>query len=314
MQLCLMVEGQEGVTWSQWTALAQACEAHGVPALFRSDHYANLDGRHPEHGALDAWGTLCALAAVTSTLRLGTVVSPATFRHPSQLAKLVATADHVSGGRVELGMGAGWHEREHTSYGFKFDDVRTRIDVLEEQIQIVLGNWTGSASSPFSFEGVHYRLEELNAQPKPVQSPHPTLILGGLAGPRSAALGARFADEYNIPFPSSSELRERRERLERACEREGREALPISVMVGLVVATNKSELDTRVRLLSDRFGLPDVTADAPQGWIVGTVEQAAEQLSLLRAAGVGRVMCQLLLHDDLDSVALIGGTLPALVG
>ena len=111
MQLCLMIEGQEDVSWPQWLALAQACERSGIPALFRSDHYMNLDGQFPDRVALDAWGTICGLAAVTTKLRLGTMVSPATFRHPSNLAKLVVTADHISGGRVELGLGAGWHER-----------------------------------------------------------------------------------------------------------------------------------------------------------------------------------------------------------
>ena len=120
MELCLMIEGQEGVSWDEWLALAQACEASGIPALFRSDHYLNLDGQHPERGALDAWGTICALAARTTTLRLGTMVSPASFRHPSVLAKLVTTADHVSAGRVELGLGAGWHEREHEAHGFPY--------------------------------------------------------------------------------------------------------------------------------------------------------------------------------------------------
>ena len=127
-------------------ALAQACEQHGIPALFRSDHYMNLDGA-PGAGGARRWGTMCALAAVTSKLRLGTMVSPATFRHPSELAKLVATADHISGGRVELGLGAGWHEREHEAYGFPFAPTRNRMDVLEEQLQIVLGNW---GREPFS--------------------------------------------------------------------------------------------------------------------------------------------------------------------
>src|SRR3954464_12127813 len=133
MELCLMIEGQEGVKWPEWVALARACEEHGVPALFRSDHYLGLGGQQSEHGALDAWTTLAALAAVTTTLRLGTLVSPVTFRHPSALAKAVVTADHVSGGRVELGLGAGWHEREHAAYGFPFGDLRTRMGVLEEQ-------------------------------------------------------------------------------------------------------------------------------------------------------------------------------------
>src|SRR5664279_2292244 len=139
MELCLMIEGQEGVSWPQWLDLAGACEQHGIGTLFRSDHYMNLDGQHPERGSLDAWGTLNALAAVTSTLRLGTMVSPATFRHPSTLAKLVTTADQISGGRIELGLGAGWNEREHAAYGFPFPDIRTRMDLLEEQLQVVLG-------------------------------------------------------------------------------------------------------------------------------------------------------------------------------
>src|ERR1700733_14118137 len=156
MQLCLMIEGQEGVSWAQWLALAQACESSGIPALFRSDHYMNLDGEFPDRVALDAWGTVCGLAAVTSKLRLGTMVSPASFRHPSNLAKLVVTADQISDGRVELGLGAGWHEGEHAAYGFPFADTRTRMDVLEEQLQVVLGNW---GTDTFSHRGEHYLLE-----------------------------------------------------------------------------------------------------------------------------------------------------------
>src|SRR5487761_1191895 len=154
MQLDLMIEGQEGVTWPQWLAIAHACEQHGITTLFRSDHYMNLDGEHPERGSLDALGTVIALAAQTTTLRLGTMVSPATFRHPSVLAKLVTTADHVSGGRVELGLGAGWHEGEHSAYGFPYPDLRTRMEILDEQLQIVHGTWT---QNPFSFAGRHYR-------------------------------------------------------------------------------------------------------------------------------------------------------------
>ena len=141
MDLCLMIEGQEGVTWPQWRALAAACEEHRIPSLFRSDHYQNLDGRAPDRPALDAWGTINALAALTTTLRLGTLVSPASFRHPSVLAKLVVVADHVSGGRIDLGIGAGWHEREHEAYGFPFAPTKTRIDVLEEQLQVLMGTW-----------------------------------------------------------------------------------------------------------------------------------------------------------------------------
>jgi F420-dependent oxidoreductase-like protein len=306
VELCLMIEGQEGVSWPQWVALAQACEQHHIPALFRSDHYMNLDGQHPERESLDAWATLSALAALTSTLRLGTMVSPATFRHPSELAKVVVTADHVSGGRIELGLGAGWHEREHEAYGFPFAPTKVRMDVLEEQLQVVLGAWT---QAPFSFAGEHYSLRDLDARPRPVQRPHPPLILGGSGGRRSVALAAACADEYNTPFPTLQHVRERRDAVARACESAGREPLPFSVMTGCVVGADEAELRERAARLTERTGIPDVAAAPPDGWIVGTVERAAEQLAALRDEGVHRVLCQHLLHDDLDAVALIGDRL-----
>jgi F420-dependent oxidoreductase-like protein len=308
MQLCLMIEGQEGVSWPQWVALARACEEHSVPALFRSDHYMNLDGQHAEREALDAWGTLCALAAVTSRVRLGTLVSPATFRHPSNLAKLVATADQISGGRIEFGLGAGWHEREHEAYGFEFPPTRTRVDVLEEQLQVVLG---ALVENPFSFEGRHYRLNGLDARPKPVQGPHPWLIMGGSAGPRSAALAARFADEYNTAFPSVADARTRRQRIAEACEKAGRKPIPFSVMTGFVVGSDRSEYEDRVARVCERTGgdREAFLAEPPESWIVGTVEEAAERLRAFADAGASRVMCQHLLHDDLDGVALLGSQL-----
>jgi F420-dependent oxidoreductase-like protein len=314
MELCLMIEGQEGVSWPQWLDLAQACERHGIGTLFRSDHYMNLDGQHPERGSLDAWGSLCALAAVTTTLRLGTMVSPATFRHPSELAKLVVTADHVSGGRVELGLGAGWHEREHAAYGFPFPPTSTRLDVLEEQLQVVLGTWTSTLEKPFSFNGEHYQLDDLDAEPGPVQTPHPPLIMGGSAGVRSAAMAARYADEYNTPFPTVDDVHERRGRIERACADAGREMLPFSIMTGVVVGADDADLRDRARRLEERSGFGHLVDEPPSGWIVGTVEAAAEQLRSLGAAGVDRVMCQQLRHDDLDAVALLGEQLAPAVG
>ena len=305
-----MIEGQEGVDWPQWVALARTCEEHRIPALFRSDHYLNLDGQHPDRGSLDAWGTVCALAAVTTALRLGTLVSPATFRHPSNLAKLAASADRISGGRIELGLGAGWHEHEHSAYGFPFPPTRERMEILAEQLQVVLGNW---ADEPVSFAGAHYRLEQLDARPKPVQRPHPPLIMGGNAGPRSAALAARYADEYNTAFPTVADARERRQRIIEACSQAQREPIPFSIMTGVLVGRDASELRDRARRLLARIGAGDdadgFLAEPPHGWIVGTVEQAVEQLSVLREAGVSRVMCQHLLHEDLDAVALLGDEL-----
>jgi F420-dependent oxidoreductase-like protein len=306
MELCLMIEGQEGVTWPQWLALAQACESHGVPALFRSDHQLNLEGR-AEYGSLDAWATITALAAHTSALRLGTLVSPVTFRHPSALAKLVVAADHVSGGRVELGLGAGWHEREHAAFGFEFPPLKVRMDLLAEQLEIVHGHF---ADGSFSFTGEHYRVEDLDARPKPVQRPHPPVLMGGQAGPRGAALAARWADEYNAPFAAFDDLVAMKERIAAACEAAGRETIPFSLMTGVLVGRDRGELRDRAALLAERAGDgadPDAfLASLAPPWIVGTIDEAAEQLGALRDAGVARVMCQQLLHEDLDAVALIG--------
>jgi F420-dependent oxidoreductase-like protein len=301
-----MIEGQEGVSWPEWLALAHACEAHGVPTLFRSDHYLNLEGRE-ERGSLDAWTTIAALAAATTTLRFGTMVSPATFRHPSVLAKAVVTADHVSSGRVELGLGAGWHEREHEAFGFAFGALGERMERLEEQVEIVHRTWT---EERFSFSGRHYALEDLRAEPKPVQRPHPPLILGGNAGPRAARLAARWADEYNTTFATPEEVRERRARIAAACAAAGRDPIPLSVMTGFVVGRDRAELEARRRALAERRGGVD---ELPAGWIIGTVEEAIEQLRALGEAGAARVMLQHMLHTDLDAVALVGRELaPAL--
>lgn len=295
-----MIEGQEGVTWEQWRAIAAACEEHGIPTLFRSDHYLPLGGHH-ERGVLDAWATVTALAAVTTTLRLGTLVSPATFRHPSVLAKTAVTADHVSGGRVELGLGAGWHLGEHEAYGFPFAEVRERFDVFAEQLEIVRG--LCSDDGPFSFEGRHYRLAGVDARPKPVQRPHLPLIVGGTAKPRSAALAARFADEYNTVFATPEQCRERRAAVARAWEEAGRDpaTLRFSVMTGLVVGRDGEQLRRRRERLAAEHG-----QEPAEGWVVGTVDTAVERLRALRDAGVDRVMLQLLLHDELDQIAVIG--------
>src|SRR5918994_5914193 len=183
MRVCLMIEGQESVTWEQWRALAKACEEGPIEALFRSDHYLSVMGAEGR-GSLDAWTTLGALAAVSTTLRLGALVSPVTFRHPSVLAKGVVTADHISGGgRIELGMGAGWLEAEHAAYGFRFPERGDRFAMLEEQVEIVSRSWS---EEPFDFEGTHYRAKGLEALPKPLTKPN--LIIGGGATPRRLPL------------------------------------------------------------------------------------------------------------------------------
>lgn len=307
MDVCLMIEGQEGVTWEDWVALAEACERSEVGTMFRSDHYLSVDDRR-ERGSLDAWGTIAALAAVTEELRLGTLVSPATFRHPAVLAKTAVTADHVSGGRVEVGIGAGWWEVEHELYGFELPEVGPRMDALEEQLRIVRGHWE---EGPFTFEGEHYAARELDALPKPVQRPLP-LILGGRGGPRSLRLAARYADEYNTVMSTAAEIAVLRGRLDRACEAEGRDPadLPLSMMTGWLVGADRGDVRDRAARLAEWKGAGSdgeaFIAGLRESTILGTSEEAIEQLRELEGAGLTRIMGQHLLHRDLDAVALMG--------
>ncbi len=313
MRVALMVEGQEGVTWPEWLDLARTSEAHGIESLFRSDHYTSII--NPEQGSLDAWTTLAALAAVTTRLRLGTMVSPATFRHPSVLARMATTVDHVSGGRVELGMGAGWFELEHRRGGFSFPDVRSRFDVFAEQVEIVVRSWTETG---LDFAGEHYTLTAQTALPRPVQQPHPPLVLGGSARPRSAALAARFAQEYNTPGATPEDCADRRAALDAACRDTGRDpaTLPLSVMTTCIIGADEAEADRRLRtvlaLVGDERESANALAERPQ-WVVGTVAEVAARIEEYRIAGVSRVFLQHLDHRDLDVVALIGDELLPLV-
>lgn len=308
MRVCLMIEGQESVTWGQWLALARACEEAGLEALFRSDHYLSVLGRR-ERGSLDAWTTLAALPSVTDRISLGTLVSPASFRHPSVLAKSVTTVDHVSGGRVELGVGAGWHEPEHRAYGFSFPSGARRLELLEEQLEIVHGSWR---AGPFDFSGRHYRVEGLDARPKPVQRPHPNLIVGGAGGRRSVSLAARWADEYNTVFASPEVCRRRRDDVSQAWERAGRDpgTLVFSLMTGCVVGSDGTEVRQRVRsAMASRgeSGSEDSwLAEVGRDWVTGTIDEAAEQLRALEEAGVQRVMLQHQSHDDVAMVHVLG--------
>src|SRR3981081_4282001 len=195
MRVALMIEGQEGVSWEQWCALADACEQHGIETLFRSDHYIS-QSNEDAHVAHDAWTILAGLAARTSTLRLGPLVWPATFRLPGLLANAVATVDHISGGRIELGLGAGWMEREHRAYGFPFPPTPLRLQMFAEQLEIVHRLWT---EERVDFRGAHYTLEDAPAQPKPLPQPHPPLLVGGSGTRGTAEPGPRFSGENNHP-------------------------------------------------------------------------------------------------------------------
>jgi F420-dependent oxidoreductase-like protein len=310
MRLCLMIEGQEGVTWPQWVALAQTCERAGLEGLFRSDHYMPLGGGGDHgDGSLDAWTTLAGLAARTERIRLGTMVSPATFRHPSVLARAATTVDHISGGRAELGLGAGWHEREHAAFGFPFAPLGERMDVFEEQADVIVGQWT---TAPFSYAGRHYRLDAAEARPRPVQRPHLPLIIGGSGRRRSVEVAVRLAQEYNVVAGTVAECRALRTRLDQACERHGRDpaTLVLSMMTTVVVGASEADAVRRAQEMVDR-GLEQgdggsVLAENRDTWLCGSLAQATERLAELSAAGVERMMLQHLLHDDLDAVELMG--------
>jgi alkanesulfonate monooxygenase SsuD/methylene tetrahydromethanopterin reductase-like flavin-dependent oxidoreductase (luciferase family) len=306
MRVCLMIEGQESVTWEQWLALAKACEEGPIDALFRSDHYLSVmgaDGR----GSLDAWTTLGALAAVTTTLRLGALVSPVTFRHPSVLAKSVVTADHVAGGgRIELGMGAGWLEAEHRAWGFRFPARGERFAMLEEQVEIVRRQWEEEG---LDFAGEHYRIEGLEALPKPLSPPN--LIIGGRAKPRSLRLAARWADEYNLVMMTTEECAEAIPAIKRAWAEAERPEPVISLMTSCIIGADEVDLLERAHAVAEVRGDDAIDPEAylreerPNS-LVGTVAQIRQQLAELEEIGVERVMLQYLTHTDLDGVDLIG--------
>jgi len=289
VRICLMVEGQEGVDWAQWLALARAAEEAGLEGLFRSDHYRSIVRGEPA-GALDAWAVLAALAAATDRLRLGTMVSPVTFRPASVLAKNVVTVDHVSNGRVELGIGAGWYEAEHLTYGLPFGTTRERLDELDRQLAEITRQFTDAD----------------DVRPQPVQRPRPPIIVGGRARPRTVSAAVRFADEYNTVFPTVDDARARRRILEDAAREAGREPLRYSMMIGCVVGRDRTDTDERIaawRSLTGQDGSPGIS---------GTVDEVAEQLRAYADAGVERAMLQHLVHEDVEMVAVLGELAAAL--
>jgi alkanesulfonate monooxygenase SsuD/methylene tetrahydromethanopterin reductase-like flavin-dependent oxidoreductase (luciferase family) len=298
-----MIEGQQGVTWSDWCALADHAERTGLEGLFRSDHYFSATGVSGV-GATDAWAILAALAARTSRLRLGTLVSPVTFRAPAVLARSALTVDLISDGRVEIGMGAGWWEEEHTRFGLPFDDVEHRWQLLEEQVPIVHGLLT---QDTFSFEGTHYRLDGADQLPKPVQRPRPPLILGGsTVGPRMQALIGGYADEFNTVggTPSDVAARFARARAGAAAASRDPDTLVTSLMTWFFVAPTEEayvEKLRRAHALDPSAGPFDAyRADIEHDCIVGTPDRAIERLREYAAIGVQRIFLNHELYDDLD--------------
>ena len=310
-----MIEGQQGLTWSDWCALADRCEQAGLEGLFRSDHYFSARGVSGI-GATDAWLVLAALAERTSTLRLGTLVSPVTFRPPAVLARSALTVDLISDGRIEIGMGAGWWEEEHTRFGLPFHDVETRWQLLEEQVPIVHGLLTEDS---FSFEGKHYRLVGADQLPKAVQSPRPPLILGGTTvGPRMQALVGRYADEFNTVGGTPDDVAARFARARAGVEAAGRDpgALVTSLMTWFFVAPTEDayvEKLRRAHALDPNAGPFDAyRADIEHDCIVGTPDRAIERLRAYADVGVQRIFLNHELYDDLEMVDLVAAdVLPA---
>jgi alkanesulfonate monooxygenase SsuD/methylene tetrahydromethanopterin reductase-like flavin-dependent oxidoreductase (luciferase family) len=288
-----MIEGQEGVSWDEWLALAEACEEHGVEALFRSDHYLSQAAPR-ERAATDAWTLLAALAARTTRLRLGTLVSPVTFRHPAVLAKAAATVDHISAGRVEVGMGAGWMQLEHEKFGFPFPETAERVRMLAEQIEIVD--------------------RQLREDLLTVQRPRPPLIVGGGARRSTTVPAARFADEYNTYGVDPAEAARRKKRVDAACEAEGRDpaSLRFSVMTPFLL-----DLD-HARRFAERYpnvgSASDWFEELRRRGLAGEPDELAAGLREFEAVGVEGVMLQHVVHEDLDVIATIGRELaPALI-
>jgi F420-dependent oxidoreductase-like protein len=301
-----MLEGQEGVTWPQWVRIAEAAERLGFEGLVTSDHYLSVVT--PEPGSNDAWTLLGALAARTERLRLGTMVSPVTFRPPTVLAKAATTVDRISGGRVDLGIGAGWWEEEHRTHGFPFPPVAERFEMLEEQLEIVHGLWSEDV---FSFESRHYALEGCRFVPKPIQWPHPPIVVGGKGGPRVARLVARWADEFNRVGGTPEEVGRAFERVRAAVEDAGRDPADVTMSFMTWVFVGRTEDEWRAR--ADRARAMDPSAgpldayleDVSRDCIVGTVDRAIERMNEYAAAGVQRFVLNHELFDDLDQIELL---------
>jgi F420-dependent oxidoreductase-like protein len=298
MELCIFTEPQQGASYDDQLAQASATERLGFDGWFRSDHFLAMDEADPLPGPTDAWTTLAGLARDTRRIRLGTLVSSATFRHPSILAIQVAQVDAMSGGRVELGLGTGWFAEEHAAYGIPFPP--KRFGLLEEQLEIVTGLWSTPVGEHFDFAGEHYTLEHSPALPKPVQSRVP-LIIGGAGPRRTPAMAARFATEFNIGFRSEDTIAETFDGVRGACEAIGRDpaTLRTSVALPTVVATDDADYLRRLAAIgADADTFAEVN-------IAGSPDAAIEKLLRLRELGADRVYLQLVDLRDLEHLELI---------
>jgi alkanesulfonate monooxygenase len=307
MRLRVFTEPQEGASYDELLAMARVAEERGFDAFFRSDHYLAFAGDGLP-GPTDAWVTLAALARDTSSIRLGTLVTSATFRLPGPLAIAVAQVDAMSGGRVELGLGAGWFDGEHEAYGIPFPPLGERFDRLEEQLAVITGLWDTPAGERFSFDGAHYRLRDSPALPKPVQSPRPPVIVGGGGARRTPRLAARFADEFNMPFSSVAATGDQFARVRQALGAAGRDpsSLRLSAAQVLCCGRDRAEVERRAAAIDRRV------EDLRHGAVAGTPADVVAKLRELREVGADTVYLQVLDLGDLDHVRLVADeVLPA---
>jgi len=310
MRLRIFTEPQQGATYDDLLAVARTAEELGFDAFFRSDHYLRMGDGHAGPGPTDAWITLAGLARETSRLRLGTLVTASTFRLPGPLAISVAQVDAMSCGRVELGIGAGWFEDEHRAHGIPFPSTRERFDRFEEQLAIITGIWTTPVSERFSYHGRYYELTDTPALPKPVQQPHPPIIIGGYGTKRTPALAARYAQEFNLPFPPLEVYGEYVERVRHACTDAGRDPATLRTTVALVVCCGRDEAEFRRR--AGAIGRePDELRANGAGGLPGEV---VDKLRAFAAAGAEVAYLQVLDVSDLEHLRLVAAEVMPEVG
>ncbi|HEY5154056.1 MAG TPA: LLM class F420-dependent oxidoreductase [Acidimicrobiales bacterium] len=303
MDLRIFTEPQQGASYDQLLAVAQRAEANGFDGFFRSDHYLRMGSVTGLPGPTDTWVTLGAIARETTTIRLGTLVCSATFRLPGPLAVAVAQVDDMSGGRVELGIGAGWYDDEHTAYGIPFPPLGERFDRLEEQLAIITRMWQARPDEQFSFEGEHYTVVGSPALPKPVQPGGPPIIIGGGGPRRTPRLAARFASEFNLPFSSTKAFSAQVTTVKAACEAIDRDPDDLVYSAALVVCCgdNEAELERRAGAIGRR--LDD---DLRIHGAAGSPAEVLDTLASYAEAGAQRLYLQVLDLDDLDQIDLLG--------